>query len=147
MPDINTPTTFLSTPELSFLIRQLQAIGGVNVSASHNHPDDNGFKFYTSEGAQDIPPADEVLANVMNVVSTVRRMPFKDALQRGLLQTLTQETHKTYINLNLALRSHPESISNYPVVFTPLCGTGDTHVGDVLRAAGYKVEVFTNKLN
>jgi phosphoglucomutase len=145
LPDITSPTTFLSTPELSFLIRYLDAIGGVNISASHNHPDDNGFKFYTSEGAQDIPPADEALASVMNVVSTVRRMPFEDALQRRLIRTLTQETHKTYINLNLTLRSYPESISNYPVVFTPLCGTGDTTVGDVLRAAGYRVEVFTQQ--
>ena len=50
---------YISTPELSFLIRWVGAQGGINVSASHNHPDDNGSKFYNGEGGQEIPPDDE----------------------------------------------------------------------------------------
>ena len=46
---------YISTPELSFLIRELGAAGGLNISASHNHPDDNGGKFYNLHGGQEIP--------------------------------------------------------------------------------------------
>jgi phosphoglucomutase/phosphomannomutase len=132
---------FLSTPELSFLIRHFGAAGGVNISASHNHPDDNGFKFYTAEGAQDIPPRDEVIAGFMNRVTSVRSMPFDDAVQKGLVQELGANSHNAYLAMNLALRTK-SSVPDYPIVYTPLCGTGDSTVGDVLRAAGYKLSLF-----
>ena len=48
-------TTYISTPELSFAIRYLHATAGLNISASHNHPDDNGGKFYNDRGAQEVP--------------------------------------------------------------------------------------------
>ena len=48
--------SLLSTPELSFIIRKLQSVGGINISASHNPPDDNGIKVYDEYGAQPIPP-------------------------------------------------------------------------------------------
>ncbi|MEO1087771.1 MAG: phospho-sugar mutase, partial [Acidobacteriota bacterium] len=51
LPD--EPADFISTPELSFLIRRYKAHGGLNTSASHNHPDDNGGKFYNGEGGQE----------------------------------------------------------------------------------------------
>ena len=53
--------SLLSTPELSFIIRKLQALGGVNISASHNPPDDNGIKVYDEYGGQPIPPHDQAL--------------------------------------------------------------------------------------
>ena len=55
-------TTFISTPELSFAIRYLHATAGLNISASHNHPDDNGGKFYNDRCAQEVPPNDEAMA-------------------------------------------------------------------------------------
>jgi phosphomannomutase len=58
---------YLSTPELSFAIRRLGATGGLNISASHNHPDDNGGKFYNRHGAQDVPPRDEELAELVTL--------------------------------------------------------------------------------
>jgi len=53
---------YMPTPELSFAIRELGAAGGLNVSASHNHPDDNGFKVYTPTGGQYCPPDDATLS-------------------------------------------------------------------------------------
>ena len=47
-------TTYISTPELSFAIRYLHATAGLNISASHNHPDDNGGKFYNDRGGQEV---------------------------------------------------------------------------------------------
>jgi phosphoglucomutase len=132
---------FLSTPELSFLIRRFGARGGVNMSASHNHPDDNGFKFYTAEGAQDIPPTDELITEFMNSVTSVRRMPFDEAVRGGFIRELAAESHNAYVAMNLALRT-TSSVPSDPIVYTPLCGTGDSTVGDVLRAAGYHVALF-----
>ncbi len=57
-------TRYLATPELSFLIRQLHAHGGLNISASHNPPDDNGGKFYDERGGQPVPPEDQIMADL-----------------------------------------------------------------------------------
>src|SRR6185295_3834042 len=108
-PDQSLPTAFLSTPELSFSIRHLKALGGINVSASHNHPDDNGFKFYNIEGAQDIPPKDEELSSFMHGVSEVKRIPFETAKQQGRISSLDEETHQSYLDTNLKLRTTTES--------------------------------------
>lgn len=141
LPPQHSENPFLSTPELSFLIRQLSAAGGINVSASHNHPDDNGFKFYTAEGAQDIPPRDEEIAGFMNRVTSIRRIPFDEAAGKDLIRELGPDTHRVYVAMNVALRTRPEA-SPEPIVYTPLCGTGDSTVGDVLRAAGYRLVLF-----
>ncbi|PYP87125.1 MAG: hypothetical protein DMF61_10790 [Blastocatellia bacterium AA13] len=55
----------LTTPELSFLIGRLGAIGGINLSASHNPPDDNGGKFYDERGGQPVPPEDQIMADLV----------------------------------------------------------------------------------
>ncbi len=146
IPDPQSETAYLSTPELSFSIRQLNAVGGVNVSASHNHPDDNGFKFYNRDGAQDIPPKDEELASYMNDVLEIRRMVFDVARERGHILVLDPGVHQAYISTNLSLRTK-ELAKSIPVVYTPLSGTGDSTVGDVLRAAGYDVKLYGPQAN
>ena len=67
LPD--EPADYISTPELSYLIRRFGAHGGINVSASHNHPDDNGGKFYNQDGGQEIPPHDEELVRICCISS------------------------------------------------------------------------------
>ncbi|MCP5110801.1 MAG: phospho-sugar mutase, partial [bacterium] len=131
-------TDYLSTPELSYLIRYLKAAGGVNMSASHNHPDDNGFKFFNAEGGQETPPRDERLAGYMDGVREAKRLDFAEGAKQGLIRAIPEATHRSYIDLNLALTPH-RSNGEFPVVYTPLCGTGDTTVGDLLREAGYRV--------
>ena len=135
---------YLSTPELSFVLRRLGAHAGVNMSASHNHPDDNGFKFYNVHGAQDIPPFDETLAAYMNQFEPLVRLPFAQAVAQGLAQALPRELHEEYLTMNLALKrgTHPTTSGNgSPITYTPLCGTGRTTVEEVLRRAGHNVVV------
>ena len=137
---INSEREYLSTPELSFGIRYLEALGGMNVSASHNHPDDNGFKFFNEQGAQDVPPKDQEMTSYMGDVQEIKRANFADALADGRIRALPGDLHRSYIDTNLALRSKPGL--PVKVVYTPLCGTGDGTVGDVLRAAGYNPQLY-----
>ncbi len=142
--DMSRPDNYMSTPELSFALRLLKAHGGVNMSASHNHPDDNGFKFYNVHGAQDIPPFDERLAEYMNQFEPVTRMPFDEAERKGLITTMPPEVHEKYLSMNLALKRglHPsEKLKPTPICYTPLCGTGRTTVEEVLRRAGHNVVI------
>ncbi len=145
-PRQESKTSFLATPELSFAIRHLKAVGGVNMSASHNHPDDNGFKFYNHQGAQDIPPEDEYLASFMNDVKEIHRLPFEAGVERGFIRVLPDSVHEAYIQTNLGLQSKGPS-SNALIIYTPLSGTGDSTVGDTLRAAGYNIELFNPHAN
>jgi phosphoglucomutase/phosphomannomutase len=144
----NKHRSYLSTPELSFLIKYFNALGGINISASHNHPDDNGFKFYNPEAAQDIPPDDEQLARYMdNDTLIVNQMDFDEATAKGLIIDVSQESHDAYINTILALRNIEPGGQSPPIVYTPLCGTGDSNVGDVLRSAGYAVQLYSPHAN
>ncbi len=130
---------FMATPELSFAIREVGAQGGLNVSASHNHPDDNGGKFYNAAGAQEIPPQDERMASLVEQVEEVIRIPYEDALKAGLIRFLGADVHRRYLDLNLALSRHPEARSAR-VVFTNLHGVGDGTAGEVLEEAGFTVK-------
>jgi len=144
----NTNTSYLSTPELSFLIKYFNALGGINVSASHNHPDDNGFKFYNPEAAQDIPPDDEQLARYMDSDTlTVNQMDFDEATAKGLIRAVPKESHDAYINTILALKNVTPEPQSPPIVYSPLCGTGDSNVGDVMRSAGYTVKLYAPHAN
>src|SRR5206468_5343531 len=66
----------LSTPELSYLIVKLGTVGGVNFSASHNPPDDNGLKIYDPFGSQPVAPDDQNLLDVMKAAARVERVDF-----------------------------------------------------------------------
>ncbi|MFZ5476589.1 MAG: phospho-sugar mutase [Myxococcota bacterium] len=131
--------TYVSTPELSFAIRHLGADGGLNVSASHNPPDDNGGKFYNSLGGQEVPPDDEHMARHVDRVATVNAMSYAEARAKGLVADYTPDVHDAYVKVNLGTSILP--FRGARVVFTGLHGTGDTTVVDVLRAAGFDVTV------
>ena len=130
--------SLLSTPELSFVIRKLGALGGVNISASHNPPDDNGIKVYDEYGGQPIPPHDQRLADCMDQVTDVRRMPFADALGRGLIRAIPAHLHDEYVDEYVRLYDRvftprPDLL----VVYTPLCGCGMRSAGAVMRKLGF----------
>lgn len=131
---------FISTPELSFSIRQLGAQGGLNVSASHNPPDDNGAKVYDHLGGQTIPPHDEDLVNRVQSVTDVHTMDYQDAVDQGLIVALDMDLHNAYIQANVGLARTADQRSAH-VVFTALHGTGDTTVVQVLRAAGFRCDL------
>jgi phosphoglucomutase len=132
--------TYISTPELSFAIRYLHATAGLNVSASHNHPDDNGGKFYNEHGAQEVPPNDEAMANQVERVSRIDLLDFAAAKATGLITWITPDVHEAYVALNIAQSLRPEARQAH-VVFTPLHGTANTTVGAVLRQAGFQVDL------
>ncbi len=130
--------SLLSTPELSFIIRKLRTLGGVNISASHNPPDDNGIKVYDEYGGQPIPPNDQVLADAMDQVTDVHRISFTEALGRELIRPIPEGLHGEYVEEYVRLYGdvfapHPD----IPVVYTPLCGCGLRSAGAVMRKLGF----------
>jgi phosphoglucomutase/phosphomannomutase len=132
---------FLATPELSFTIRRLGAHGGLNVSASHNPPDDNGGKFYDERGGQPVPPDDQIMADLVEQVSEIRRLPWPEALRSGRVQPLDEAPHRAYIELcrKQALVAPPRKQEDFAVVFTPLHGVGSMTALEVLQGQGFRV--------
>jgi phosphoglucomutase len=137
---------YMPTPELSFAIRDLRAAGGLNVSASHNHPDDNGLKVYTPTGGQYCPPDD---ANLSSTVEQVVLDPQIESLVAGHLGAaapIPAEVHQRYISMYVgratALCASSAAVrSGVPIVYTPLCGTGLANVGETLTGSGYQFQV------
>ncbi|GIX49185.1 MAG: phosphomannomutase [Candidatus Tectimicrobiota bacterium] len=138
------PDAYLSTPELSFAIRHLKATAGLNISASHNHPDDNGGKFYNDRGAQEVPPHDEEMARHVERSQEVQQLDFEAAKATGLVSWIPPEVHEAYLALNLAQSVCPEA-RRARLVFTPLHGTGDRTVGAVLARAGFEVHLVAEQ--
>jgi phosphoglucomutase/phosphomannomutase len=132
----------LSTPELSFAIRRLGAVGGLNISASHNHPDDNGAKFYTDYGGQPIAPHDEEMAGAVAAVQRVESIGFDDAVARGLVRWW--DGHEAYLQASLD-RSLDRGARDAAIVYSPLHGTGRHTVYDVLCRAGFKVALVAGQ--
>ncbi len=129
---------YMSTPELSLAIRRLRAHGGLNVSASHNHPDDNGGKFYNRQGGQDVPPQDEILCQRVERVAAIRSVPFDKARAEGWVTLLGPDQNSHYISVNRRLALLPGQRAGR-LVFTPLNGTGSCTVGRLLAAEGFEV--------
>ncbi len=127
-----------STPELSCFIVQLGAAGGVNVSASHNPPDDNGIKVYDAYGSQPIAPEDQRLVDAMERATEVRTMPFEEGLRSGMIRPLPPELHAAYVDTYVSLYGNLRPPDHRaPVVYTPLCGCGVNTVKEVLERLGF----------
>jgi len=132
------PNAVLSTPELSFLIDRLKTEGGVNLSASHNPPDDNGIKVYDEFGSQPVAPQDQRLADAMLDATQIRSMPFEEALKKGLVRAIPAGLHEEYVDAYVKFYGNTwKARPDIPIVYTPLCGVGLTTVGDVLGRLGF----------
>lgn len=131
---------FITTPELSFFIRHMNAVGGVNLSASHNPPDDNGIKVYDADGGQYLPPHDQKLADVAAAVTEVR---ISDDLPDGAIVAIEDEAVEAYQQSYLdQFDAHGvRSAHNARVLFTPLNGCGERTVVPILTRLGYDVTV------
>ena len=135
---------FMPTPELSYAIRALHAAGGLNVSASHNHPDDNGFKVYTPTGGQYCPPDDSTLSRAVEQVELDAQIEELVARHLGVADEIPADVHRKYIDMYVSrdaaiCASSVAFRAEVPVVYTPLCGTGLANVGESLTGAGYQL--------
>ncbi len=137
-------TTLRPTPELSFAVRELGCIAGINITASHNPSNYNGYKVYWEDGAQFTPPHDQgVMKEVLAIkdFSSCRSMSRLDAEKAGLYINIGKEIDDKYIGYVMdsvidkeAIREMSESIR---IVYTPLHGTGHVPVMRVLRELGF----------
>ena len=129
---------YVATPELSYTIRYLKAHGGLNMTASHNPPDDNGSKFYDERGAQPVPPEDQIMSDYVDQVAQVRATDYDGAARQGKVQFLSETPHAAYIDVcKKQSLVPPPKAGEVKIVFTPLQGVGGFCAGEVLHAAGF----------
>jgi len=130
---------YTPTPELSFTIRFLRAHGGLNMTASHNPPDDNGSKFYNELGAQPVPPEDQLMSELVDQVTMIRHVAFAEAVRSGKVHFLDDAPHRAYIDLCRKQSMLPApKLDEVRVVYTPLNGCGGFCAGEVLEAQGFR---------
>ncbi len=124
-----------STPELSFMINDLSCDAGVVISASHNPPEDNGFKAYWTDGGQVVPPMDAELIEEVKNVSEIRKISFEQAYGEGLIHRLGAADDARYIDA--LLKQSLSDKRDVRIVFSPLHGTGLTSVLPLMKQAGF----------
>ncbi len=133
------------TPELSFAVRELKCIAGINITASHNPPEYNGYKVYWEDGAQITPPHDTgIMAEVKAVTdyASVKTMDKEEAEKAGLYVTIGADVDDAYIAQLKKQVKNPELIKEYQkdikIVYTPLHGTGNIPARRILRELGFE---------
>ncbi|MBR2934372.1 MAG: phospho-sugar mutase [Oscillospiraceae bacterium] len=133
------------TPELSFAVREYGCIAGINVTASHNPKEYNGYKVYWEDGAQ-LPPkhADEVAAKMkeLDVFTSVKTMPYDDALAQGKIILMGVETDEKFLANVMAQANDKEVVAkvadDFKMVYTPFHGTGYQLIPEALKRLGIK---------
>ena len=133
------------TPELSFAVRELGCIAGINVTASHNPPEYNGYKVYWEDGAQFTPPHDKgVTAEVLAItdLSTVKTMDREAAIAAGKYEVIGAEIDDKYIAHVKAQVVNQDAIDkmqkDIKIVYTPLHGTGNIPARRALKEIGFE---------
>ena len=133
------------TPELSFAVRYLDCVAGINVTASHNPPEYNGYKVYWEDGAQITPPHDTgIMAEVKAITdfADTKTMEMIDAIKAGLLVTIGAEVDDAYMGELKKLVLHQDAIDKYgkdlKIVYTPLHGTGNIPARRILSDLGFE---------
>lgn len=127
--------SFRSTPELSFAVRHLGSAVGIVVSASHNPPEDNGFKAYWNDGAQLVAPHDKGVLAAAADITEISSMDFDQAVAEGKIVILGENVDSAYINT--VVEQAEGTDRDLKIVYSPLHGAGQTNTLPVLRAAGF----------
>ena len=132
------------TPELSYAVRKLGCIAGINITASHNPPEYNGYKVYWEDGAQITPPQDKGIMDEVKKVTdyaTVKTMDKDAAKEQGMYVTIGADIDDPYIAELKSLVLHQDSIDavgkDLKIVYSPLHGTGNIPVRRVLKELGF----------
>ncbi|KJJ42067.1 phosphoglucomutase [Bacillus subtilis] len=131
------------TPELSFAVRELNAYGGIVVTASHNPPEYNGYKVYGDDGGQLPPKEADIVIDQVNAIEnelTITVDDEKALKEKGLIKIIGEDIDKVYTEKLTSISVHPELSKevDVSVVFTPLHGTANKPVRRGLEALGYK---------
>jgi phosphoglucomutase len=135
-----------ATPILSFAVRYLKADAGIVITASHNPPEYNGYKIYSSDGTQAVPHiAEKVIEeiNKLDYFEDVKNMDFNLGVSEGYINWVKDDVFEEYINiLEGYLRSIEPNISNnIKIVYTPLHGTGLNPVKELLSRLGFDINI------
>lgn len=133
------------TPELSFAVRRLGCIAGINITASHNPPEYNGYKVYWEDGAQITPPHDKgIMDEVQRVTdyNTVKTMDQEAAKAAGLYEVIGAELDDAYMEELKKQVIHWDAIQaagkDLKIVYSPLHGTGNIPARRVLKELGFE---------
>ena len=133
------------TPELSFAVREYHCIAGINVTASHNPKEYNGYKVYWEDGAQ-LPPkhADEVAKKMkeLDVFGCVKTMDYDEAVSKGLITLMGEETDEKFL-ANVMEQVNDKAVvekmaDTFTMVYTPFHGTGHKLIPEALKRLGMK---------
>ena len=133
------------TPELSFAVREYHCIAGINVTASHNPKEYNGYKVYWEDGAQ-LPPkhADQVAKKMkeLDVFDCVKTMDYDEAVSKGLITLMGEETDEKFL-ANVMEQVNDKAVvekmaDTFTMVYTPFHGTGYKLIPEALKRLGMK---------
>ncbi len=137
--------TLRPTPELSFAVRHLGCVAGINVTASHNPSEYNGYKVYWEDGAQITPPHDTGIMGEVKAISdwnTVKTMDKEEAVKAGLFEVIGQAVDDAYMAELKKQIIHMDAIQaegkNLKIVYTPLHGTGNIPARRILKELGFE---------
>lgn len=133
------------TPELSFAVRELKCIAGINITASHNPPEYNGYKVYWEDGAQITPPHDGgIMAEVKAITdfAAAKTMSKDDAVKAGLYEVIGAAIDDRYMSELKKQVKNPDAIKemqkDIKIVYTPLHGTGNIPARRILKELGFE---------
>ena len=133
------------TPELSFAVRHLGCVAGINITASHNPPEYNGYKVYWEDGAQITPPHDTGIMGEVKAISdwnTVKTMDKAQAEKAGLYEVIGQKIDDAYMEELKKQVIHQDAIEaegkKLKIVYTPLHGTGNIPARRILKELGFE---------
>ena len=133
------------TPEVSFAIREYGCIAGVNVTASHNPKEYNGYKVYWADGAQLPPPHADAIAKKMgelDIFDSIKRMDFAAAVKAGLVTIMGAETDEAFLSQVMEQATDKTVVAKvadkFKIVYTPFHGTGYKLIPEALKRLGMK---------
>ncbi len=131
------------TPELSFAVRDLHALSGINMTASHNPKEYNGYKVYQQDGAQISGVVSEKIMKeiqALDLFDSFSRIPLEEGKQLGLIRMIGGKMDRRYLDYveGMAQRPEEELDKSVAVVYTPLNGAGSIPMETVAREMGYR---------
>ena len=133
------------TPELSFAVREYGCIAGVNVTASHNPKEYNGYKVYWADGAQLPPRHAAAIAKKMeelDLFTSIRRMDYDEAVAKGMISLMGEETDEKFLANVMGQMNDKAAVEKvadtFKMVYTPFHGTGYKLIPETLRRLGMK---------